>query len=203
MKRSDLPARFPPPYAVEDDSELAWLQRAARSGLTIAPMAVVPVAVETTFYQFNNLPEQLRRLYGGVATDDPDEDDLEELEAEAMTLVLGHTLLDEVIEGLFEALDGLPERLLVRRADADGLSAGRGRETLLAVKRVWADDWRADALAGRLREGHGLAPLARPLLVHTASLEREPEPLRLDGSPALLAYHDDVGRLARLTRRDA
>lgn len=202
MQRDALPVPFPPPFDGDDASELAWLLRAEHAGLAITPMAVVPVAVETAFYQLNNLPEQLLRLFAGVVSDDPDEDDLEELAPEAIALVLGHTLLDEVIEGLYEALDGLPERLVVRRAGADGVATWRGRETLLTIKRTWSRDWHVDAIAARLRAGQGLAPQPQPLLVHDAAVERSGEALSLgpDGA-AVAAWHDGVGRLARLALR--
>ena len=202
MPSEALPVPFPPAFDGDDASELAWLLRAERAGLPITPMAVVPVTVETAFYQLNNLPEQLLRLFAGVVSDDPDEDDLEERAPEAIALVLGHTLLDEVIESLYEALDGLPERLVVRRAGSDGVATWRGRETLLTVKRTWSRAWHVDAIAARLRSGQGLAPQPQPLLVHDAAVARANETLGLgpDGA-AVEAWHDGAGRLARLALR--
>ena len=202
MPSEALPVPFPPPFDGDDASELAWLLRAERAGLPVTPMAVVPVTVEATFYQLNNLPEQLLRLFAGVVSDDPDEDDLEERAPEAIALVLGHTLLDEVIEGLYDALDGLPERLLVRRAGSDGVATWRGRETLLTIKRTWSRAWQVDAIAARLRAGQGLAPQPQPLLVHDAAVARANETLDLgpDGA-AVEAWHDGAGRLARLALR--
>ena len=202
MPPEALPVPFPPPFDGDDASELGWLLRAERAGLPITPMAVVPVAVETAFYQLNNLPEQLLRLFTGVVSDDPDEDDLEERAPEAIALVLGHSLLDEVIDGFYDALDGLPERLLVRRAGADGDATWRGRETLLTVKRTWSRAWHVDAIAARLRAGQGLAPQPLPLLLHDAAVERSEEAFGLgpDGA-AVTAWHDGVGRLARLALR--
>ena len=199
MPVDTLPATFPPPFEIHDTGELAWLLRAERAGVPVAPMVVVPVAVETVFYQLNNLPERLRLLFGGVASDDPDEDDLEELVPEAMALVLEHALLEDVVESVYQALEGLPERVLVRRAGSQGRPAWRGREVLLALKRTWAEDWTLDALVARLRAGRGLAPQPRAVLVHDAAVTLAIEPLGFgpEGTE-VQAWHDPVGRLARL-----
>lgn len=199
MATDTLPARFPPPFDVPDSGELAWLTRASEAGVPVAPMAIVPVAVEAAFYQLNNLPERLRLLFDGVASDDPDEDDLEELVPEAMALVLGHALLDEVVEGVYQALEGLPERVTVRRAGSQGRPARRGREVLLALKRTWAEDWTLAALTARLRAGHGLAPQPQTVLVHDAAVTLAVEPLGFGPEGAEVhAWHDPAGRLARL-----
>jgi|GEM_PF-1542401 len=190
---------FPPPFALPEGDELAWLVRAEQAGVAVAPMVVVPVAVETGFYALNNLPEQLQRLFDGVVSDDPDEDDLEELAPAAIELVRGRALLDEVVERLYEAFEGLPERVLVRRAGAAGQPSWRGREALLEVKRLWAAEWEVAAIAERLRSGRGLAPEPRAVLVHDAelSLAREPFPGGPQGA-ALDVWHDRAGRVARL-----
>jgi len=199
MSTDTLPSRFPPPFDVPDTGELAWLLRAERAGVPVAPMVVVPVTVETAFYHLNNLPERLRLLFDGVASDDPDEDDLEELVSEAMALVLEHALLEEVVEGVYQALEGLPERVAVRRAGSQGKTAWRGRGVLLALKRTWAEDWTLDALVARLRAGLGLAPQPQAVLVHDAAVTLAVEPLGFGPEGAKVqAWHDPAGRLARL-----
>jgi len=190
---------WPPAFEPDERSEIAWLLRAERAGVRVTPMVVVPTDVESGFYALNNLPEQLRRLFDGVAGDDPDEDDLEEIAPHARALVRGRALLDEVVEQLYEAFTALPERVVVRRAGADGSETWRGRDALLALKRIWADDWEVDAIARRLRAGHGLAPRGQSVLVHDALLTRVREPLGFGPSGAAVdAWSDRAGRLARL-----
>lgn len=199
MDASNAPLRWPPPFEPDEGCELAWLLRAERSGLPVTPMVIVPSAVETDFYALNNLPERLRRMFHGVASNDPDEDDLEDLAPEAQALVRGHVLLEEVIERLYEAFGSLPERVVVRRAGADGAVARRGREALLALKRLWVDDWQVDAIAARLRAGHGLAPRGHGVLIHDAVLTRARAPLGFGPAGAAVdAWVDREGALARL-----
>ena len=199
MPADSLPVAFPPPFDAGDTCELGWLLRAERAGVPVAPMLVVPVAVEKAFYQLNNLPARLRLLFDGVASDDPDEDDIEELVPEAMALVLEHALLEEVVEAVYQASEGLPERVVVRRAGSPGRHARRGRDVLLALKRTWAEDWTLDALVARLRAGHGLAPQPRAVLVHDAAVTLAVEPLGFGPEGAeVRAWHDPAGRLARL-----
>ena len=199
MDASNAPLRWPPPFEPDEGCELAWLLRAERSGLPVTPMVIVPSDVETGFYALNNLPERLRRLFDGVASPDPDEDDLEDLAPEAQALVRGHALLEEVIERLYEAFGGLPERVVVRRAGSGGVVVRRGRESLLALKRLWADDWEVDAIAARLRAGHGLAPRGHSVLIHDADVTRARTPLGFGPRGAAVdAWVDRHGALARL-----
>lgn len=183
----------------DDGEELTWLLRAARAGVALTPMVVVPVAVEARFYALNNLPERLQRLFDGVDLDDPDEDDLEELAPEAGALVLAHALLDEEIERLYDAFATLPEAVQVRRAGSDGRTARRGRPALLALKRLWAEAWTVERIAARLRAGQGLAPEPAAVLVHDAALERAREHVPFGpAGRALDVWHDAAGRVARL-----
>ncbi len=197
----EIPSRlvWPPQVEPDEHSEIAWLLRAERAGIPVAPMVVVPTDVEAGFYALNNLPEQLRRLFDGVAGDDPDEDDLEDIAPHARELVRGRALLDEVIERLYDAFTTLPERVVVRREGADGVATWRGRDALLALKRIWVDDWEVDAIASRLRAGHGLAPRGHSVLVHDALLTRSREPLGFGPAGAAVdAWSDQAGRIARL-----
>lgn len=199
MDDTPFPTTFPPSGALGEANELAWLLRAERAGLAVTPMVIVPGAVETGFYALNNLAEQLQRLFEGLISDDPDEDDLEEVTPEAVALVRAHALLDEVIEHLYDAFTVLPDEVIVRRAGSAGTATRRGRDALLAVKRVWASEWETDAVAARLRAGDGLAPTARAVLVHDARVSRVRETLGFGPAGAALeAWHDVDGRLARL-----
>lgn len=169
-------AGLPPGHPARKEPEIAALLALAAAGLPVATVVVVPAEAEERFYRLNNLPERLSGLFAGVDLRDPDEDDLEELAPEAQALLRGHFLLDEVVDAFYEATASLPARLAVRRPDADGVRVGRGRPALLALKRAWADEWTVEALDARLRGDGGLAPTARPVLVHGPP---EPAPAEL------------------------
>jgi hypothetical protein len=194
----ELPAPLEALAAPPDEAELGWLWRAQRIGTPVAPMIVVPTSVEIGYYRLNNLPERLQALFDGVDLSDPDEDDLEEIAPVAEALVRGQALLAEVIEALFASFETLPATLTVRRSGEDGVEAARGTPALLALKRLWSDEWREDALARRLRAGGGLAPEPRPVVMHGATLTA----LAHRGAPSpggtLRAWADDAGRLARV-----
>jgi hypothetical protein len=182
-------------------SEIERLRRLTAVGVTIAPMAVVPARVEEDYYRWNQLRARVDALFAGVDPHDPDEDDLDDLAPVAATWVQGHALLDEVIDEFYAVLGELPERLTVRRPDAEGVAAGRGRPALLAVKRVWTAEWDPQRLVERAARGEGWLPVPRPVLVHAAEIA--PDERLADvatdalGQP-LLAWSDASGRLARL-----
>ncbi len=183
-------------------TELSWLRRAESLGVPIAPMAVVAAQVEAAYYHLNQLGPRIETHFAHVDPADPDEDDLEELAPDALAWVLEHALLDEVVEAFYEALDGLPARLIVRRSGGPGLWALRGRPALLAVKRVWSRDWSLDTLTARLAAGAGLMPPPGPVLVHTADVHADPEAAHAAGSALgrpVGAWCDPRGRLVRLT----
>lgn len=184
-------------------SEIARLRRLAALGVAITPMVVVPARVEHDFYRWNHLPTRVDGLFVDVDPHDPDEDDLDDLAPLAASWVGEHALLEEVIDDLYAVLAGFPERLTVRRPDAEGLAAGRGRPTLLAVKRIWTAEWAPQLLAARAARGEGWLPVPRPVLVHDAGVSPD-ERLTAEATMALghplLAWSDASGRLARLGR---
>lgn len=198
----DRPTVFPAlrgPF--EPSSELGWLRRAEALGVPIAPMAVVPARVEHDFYRWNNLPSRFDALFIDVDPRDPDEDDLEELAPTAMAWVRDHALLDEVVDAFYDALFGLPTRIVVRRPGAVGVAAGRGRPALLALKRTWAADWAVDRLALRAATGAGWRPPPQPILIHAADLHRDGDLAAAAGAAidrSVEAWCDPMGRLARL-----
>jgi hypothetical protein len=183
-------------------TEIERLRRLATHGIAIAPMAVVPARVEGDFYRWNHLRARVDDLFGGVDPQDPDEDDLDDLAPIAAAWVQGHALLDEVIDDLYAVLGALPERLTVRRPDAEGVVARRGRPALLAVKRVWTEEWEPQRLAERAARGEGWMPRPRPVLVHDAEIVPDPR-LASAATTALghplRAWSDAAGRLARLS----
>jgi len=190
------------PHEVADDtSELAWLRRAEAHGVPVAPMAVVPAQVEADFYRWNNLPERIAALLADLDPLDPDEDDAEDLLPTAAAWVRDHALLDAVVDTFYDALSGLPPRLTVRRPGASGVAASRGRPALIAVKRVWAEDWLLAPSVARAQEGRGWLPAPRPVLVHAADLRADPTVAAAAASALgrpVAAWSDDEGRLARL-----
>jgi hypothetical protein len=185
----------------DDGTELAWLRRAEAHGVPITPMAVVPAQVEADFYRWNNLPARLEALFADLDGLDPDEDDLDELLPTAAALVRGHALLDAVVDTFYDALVGLPPNVMVRRPGALGSLAARGRPALIAVKRVWAEDWRLEATLGRVTRGRGWLPTPREVLVHAADVH--PDPVVSSAASDAIgrpvsAWSDREGRLARL-----
>lgn len=149
-------------------AEIGALYTLHRAGYAVAPILVVPAAVEERFYRLNNLPEQLNSLFAGINLSDPDEDDIEELAPEAMQLFQQHYLLDEFIDAFYEALGPLAPTLKVRRAGAAGQPSAKGRPTLLALKALWAADWSFEALMARLAHTRSIALEARPVLISPA-----------------------------------
>lgn len=164
---------LPPVNAAPADNELAALQALQHAGVPIAPMVVVPAEVEERFYRLNTLPERFLDLFEGVDPTDPDEDDLDEIAPAAQALVERHYLLDEFVDTFYDRIERLPARLRVRRPFHEGRVATRGRPALLALKRVWSDDWTFEALVARLERTHTLELEARPVLVHEADRRAE------------------------------
>ncbi len=141
--------------------------------MTLAPLRILPEATEEQFYRLNNLPAQLSALFAGLDLVDPDEDDLEELAPEAQRLIRAHYLLDEVVDGFYAGLEGLPQSLRVRRLNTDdtvstGRPVRRGRPALLALKELWAEDWAFEPLWARVVHTGSVALSARPLILGAA-----------------------------------
>ena len=191
--------------AVPDPSlEWLWLQRAEAAGAEVTPMALVASAVEGDFYRLNNLRERIEGHLAPLNALDPDPDDLEALLPQVRAWVLEHTLLEVVIDDFYAAIADLPSRVVVRRPGEGGTSALRGRPTLLAVKRTWAEAWRLEPTLARVRAGAGFAPAPLVTLVHDAQITLDPELGRSIGAALgtpLEAFRDRQGRLARLHPR--
>lgn len=147
-------------------AELRALLRLREAGLPLAPLLLVPAAVEERFYRLNNLPAQLLALFRGVDPSDPDDDEVEEAAPRARALLRQHFLLDEFIDAFYEAAGALPPRVRVRRPGSAGREVARGRPALLALKGCWEDDWRFETLMARLLATGSLAVSARPVLLH-------------------------------------
>lgn len=186
---------------VATTTELAALAALTDAGWRWHGVAVA-AAFEGSFYRLNNLPILLAALYRDLDPTDPDEDILEEVEAEALALVGEHYLLDEAIDAFYDAIAGLPAELVVRRAgDAAGRIAPDRRAALLALKHLYQDDWRVTAVLDRLALTGSLAIDARPVLLTPAHDRADPD-LSRDASAVLgypvSAWAGAVGELTRL-----
>ncbi len=149
-----------------EETELTELARLQGTGLAVAPVMVVPALEEELFYRHANLVPQLTQVFRDVDPTDPDEEDLEDLAPEAMRLIRESYLLDEVIDRFYDSLADMPVALRVRRPGDPGLTAGRGRPALLALKRVWAAEWQPERMLARVATLGSFALEARPVLVH-------------------------------------
>jgi hypothetical protein len=150
--------------------EVADLQKLQAAGLTVA-LTVVLQGLEAEFYQFANLPEQIRKAFTGVFGVRLDEGRLEAACAQAERLVRESYLLPERAE---EVTRMLPEgRLLVRYAGEGpfALEASR-QEALWALKRLWASRWQVDSVLARAPE---LAPPELPSLIQRVEGELVPD----------------------------
>lgn len=162
----------------------------------------VGAAFEDSFYRLNNLPALLTPLYHDLDVADPDEDILEEVEADALALVGQHYLLDEAIDAFYDAIATLPTSVVVRRAgDVGGRAAAHRRAALLALKHLYQDDWRAETVLDRLALTGKLAIEARPVLIGPSNDRPDPDLSRTAGAVlgyAVSAWIDDEGELTRL-----
>lgn len=150
-------------------AESRWLGRHAD---LMPPAFVIPSGFEEGFYRHNNLPSQLSVLFRAVRPQRIDEDALEPLCLQAVSLILGSALLDDQVQQLYLALRNAElgsgpvhlRRPGVRRAQ---LAQARmpGTEVLYALKRLWADDWIFGAVLERLDDAGGVALEAAPVLV--------------------------------------
>jgi hypothetical protein len=188
----------PPPELPGEPAELAALA----AELPLAPRVWIPAEAEEAFYRLNHLPPRLAALFEGVASHDPDEDDVEDLAPAARALLAGHALLDEWVDAFYEPTSELGDRLRVRRPGATGRTGAAGRPALLALRRTWAEAWSDEAVLARLRASGSVALDAAPVLVHAADDAPAPPELAsrvaeiLGGPRAAFCLPD--GRLTRL-----
>lgn len=193
-----VPTDGPPPVPGEA-RELATL---ARAGIELAPAAWVPAAAEESFYRWNHLPTRLASLFAPVASHDPDEDDIEDVAAEARALIEGHALLDVWVDAFYDAVASLPARVRVRRPGRPGREAARGRPALLALRSTWAEAWSDAAVLSRLRATGSVALEAAPTLVQQSADASASEALARRVRAALdhdgTVRADERGRVTRL-----
>jgi hypothetical protein len=138
----------------------------------IAPGFVWFTHGEEQFYLSNNLPEQLRNVFKAFNPRRLDEDALEVACERAQKMVRESYLLEDFVAQSYTALKnvGVERNLHVRREFSGNLSGqlepGQDRRgALLALKRVWAQDWSFEAVLGRLDASGQIGVEARPCLI--------------------------------------
>ena len=135
----------------------------------LAPGFVFTARSEEQFYLSNNLPERLRDLFAPINPRRVDEDALESLCDRAVRLLTESYMLEDFIAQAYTALGhvGLTAAALhVRREAGGGVVTGDGRRgALLALKRVWAQDWTFEATLERLDSSGSVGVDARPAYV--------------------------------------
>ena len=133
---------------------------------------VFTARAEEQFYLSNNLPENLRRLFQPINPRRLDEDLLEELCRRAEKYLLEATLLEDFILQVYTAFDNsrFSSQLLLRRpADKHVELASSKRQVLLALKKLWVQDWKFEALIKRLDSTGKIGLEARAVYVLQSS----------------------------------
>ena len=145
--------------------ELKALKQLYDTGLGIAPLVVVPASLEEHFYRLNNLPEQLSKLFSKINFKRPDEDAIEDLAPQAQDLIKRHYFLDEIIDMLYATLTPLPNQVVIRRPQENGIIALNGRPALMALKNIWAQNWSFENLLERIEKISSIAITERPVMI--------------------------------------
>ncbi|WP_038048812.1 hypothetical protein [Thermus caliditerrae] len=159
--------------------EVALLQRVLSLGLPVVDTWVEGLWEE--FFRLNNLPERIHHLFQGVFGVRIDEERLLLAAEEAGRLVRESYLLPERAEAFLHTLRGQgPFR--VRRAGEEGFLAATPQEALFALKRLWSEPFRVEAILDRYP---ALLPEAPQVLVQRAGEAAEDPFLSLDLSRSL------------------
>ncbi len=167
-------ARQQPTINVGLEAQILGRLEGAYMGNDVSDGFVLEREFETIFYSSNNLPEQLKHLFGSLNPRRLDEDLLERSCVAADRLLRGASLLDNAIQKIALALKnaGLIRGGHLRR-EWDGPELPlcfefsletNPHQALFALKRLWAADWSFEATLELLdNTGHyGLE--ARPVL---------------------------------------
>jgi hypothetical protein len=134
----------------------------------VAPGFVWFTHGEEQFYLSNNLPEQLRDVFKPFNPRRLDEDALEVACERAQKLVRESYVLEDFVAQSYTALKnvGVEGTLHVRREFSSKSETGQDRRgALLALKRVWAQDWTFEAVLERLDTSGKIGVEARPSLI--------------------------------------
>ena len=138
----------------------------------VAPGFVWLTHGEEQFYLSNNLPEQLRKVFSAFNPRRLDEDALEVACEHAQKMVRESYLLEDFVAQSYTALKnvGIEGSLHVRREFSSDLETGQDRRgALLALKRVWAQDWAFETVLERLDASGQIGVDARPCLIFAGS----------------------------------
>jgi hypothetical protein len=131
----------------EGRGEVSLLKRAQRLGFPVAETWVVGLWEE--FARLNNLPERIERLFQGVFGVRIDEERLLLAAEEAERAVRESYLLPERAEAFLETLEGKGPFLVRRAGEGTYHLARNPQEALFAVKRLWAEAFRVEAILER------------------------------------------------------
>lgn len=152
-----------------NNSELSDLWK-TQHHYAVSPTLIVHASLEEHYYKLNNLPAQLSKLFKHVNLQNPDEDDIEELEPAAVALFKKHFFLDEDIDKFYESLKALPDKVCLRSPSKKGKAFSKGRPSLIALKDHWAKNWTFDAIMTRLESKQSIAVEASPVLLQAVSI---------------------------------
>jgi len=158
-------------------SELWALAGLVGEGFTLGVTAL-PAVIEASWYRLGGTPARLAALYRGLDPADPDEDILEEAWEAAEPLLAQTYLLDDVVDALLESFSELLRRgsgaVVMRRQGERGRLIGEAseRSLLLALKRLYRDEWSPERVAARLASTARLGIDAAPVLIHRQAVAK-------------------------------
>ncbi len=154
----------------EAPGEVLLLRQAQDLGFPVGETWVVELWEE--FARLNNLAERIGRLFQGVFGVRIDEDRLLLAAEEAERAVRESYLLPERAETFLEALGGRGPFLVRRAGEGVYRPAQTPKEALFALKRLWAEAFRVEALLERYPT---LFPPSLPVLVQEVPTLPPPE----------------------------
>ncbi|MFN4070924.1 MAG: hypothetical protein ACK4HT_05095 [Thermus caldifontis] len=144
----------------EGEGEVRLLRQAQDLGFPVVKTWVVGLWEE--FARLNNLAERIENLFQGVFGVRIDEERLLLAAEEAERAVRESYLLPERAEAFLEALRGRGPFLLRRAGEGVYRLAPNPQEALFALKRLWAEAFRVEAILDRYPP---LVPSSLPVLV--------------------------------------
>ncbi len=164
----------------QGQGEIRLLQRAQSLGFPVVESWVVGLWEE--FARLNNLSERIQRLFQGVFGVRIDEERLLLAAEEAERAVRESYLLPERAEAFLQALQGKGPFLLRRPGEGSYRLAYTPQEALFALKRLWAEAFRVEAIWER----HPLLfPPSAPVLVQALGTPGQDPLLEVQEDPFL------------------
>tara|TARA_B100000686_G_C16688081_1_gene915988 strand:+ start:635 stop:1279 length:645 start_codon:yes stop_codon:yes gene_type:complete len=169
LKTLELDASWP--------KELLDLKILEEAGIPVTETVVIPKTIEEEFFRLNNLENRLNHLLNSLHPTNLDEDDLEDVAAEAQPLIDSHYLLDEVIDNIYLSLDPIGNYIRIRLPGQNGEVKTRGRSSLMAVKSLWREAWSVKQIAHHVNNKGKIPNLAGPILCQAPDQIPAPQPL--------------------------